>query len=303
MRRTAALVIGTLLLGAYQAAAQTVGPVGLAPGTVPVGVGTPVLVTAVITDPAVIAAGVQLQRYDSQGRVVGVLGALTDDGRNGDVAAGDRTFSFRMTAYELAPGPIVMRVSAAFQGRLTRVLSAPVTLLATGTASNIAIASPANLAYLNTSPIAVTGTVGDPAAEVVVNGIPAVVSGAAFSAQVPILEGTNTLTAVATNSNGTVTTASVQVTLDTTPPQLTINAPATGSLTTDATTAVSGLINDIVVGTVNPLQATVTVNGVAAQVSNRSFLRAGVPLVARPQHDPGDRQRIDRATARPVRSR
>ena len=282
MRRTAALVIGIWLLGGYHAAAQTVGPVGLAPGTVPVGVGTPVLITAAITDPAVIGTSVQVQRYDSQGRVVAVLGALTDTGQNGDVAAGDRIFSFRMTAYELAPGAIVLRVSAAFQGRLARVLSAPVTLLATGTASNIAIASPANLSYRNVSPIAVTGAVGDPAAEVVVNGVPAVVSGATFSAQVPILEGTNTLTAVATNSNGTVTTASVQITLDTTPPKLTINAPATGSTTTAESTAVSGLINDIVVGTVNPLQATVTVNGVAAQVSNRSFLRAGVPLALGP---------------------
>ena len=41
---------------------------------------------------------------------------------------------------------------------------------------------------------------------------------------------------------------------------------------------VSGLVNDIVVGTVNAPQATVTVNGVAAQVANRSFLAANVPL-------------------------
>ena len=282
MRRTAAFVIGTWVFGVYQAAAQTVGPVGLAPGSVPVGVGTPVLVTAAITDPAVIPTGVQLQRYDSQGRVIAVLGSLTDDGRNGDVASGDKTFTFRMTAYELAPGPMILRVSAAFQGRLARVLSAPVTLSVTGTASNITITSPANLGYFNISPIAVTGTVGDPGAEVRINGVPAALSGNTFVAQVPILEGTNTLTAVATNTNSTVTTASVQVTLDTTPPKLTINAPAAGSQITDAAVAVSGLVNDIVVGTVNPLQATVTVNGVAAQVANRSFLRGGVPLVLGP---------------------
>ena len=40
----------------------------------------------------------------------------------------------------------------------------------------------------------------------------------------------------------------------------------------------TGLVNDIVVGTVNAEQATVTVNGITAQVANRSFLAANVPL-------------------------
>ena len=47
-----------------------------------------------------------------------------------------------------------------------------------------------------------------------------------------------------------------------------------------------GLVNDIVVGTVNPQQATVTVNGVAAQVSNRSFSVGGA-AGAGPEHDSG----------------
>jgi hypothetical protein len=256
--------------------------VALDPGTVAVGVGTPVVVAATILDPAVNGSSVQLQRYDSQGRVLAVLGALTDDGRNGDVTAGDGIFTLRLTAYELVPGPITLRVSAAFRGRITRVLSAPVTLTITGTASTITITNPANLDYRNVSPILVNGTVGDPGAQVRINGVEATVTGTSYTAQVPILEGTNTLTAVAANTNGTVTTASVQVTLDTTPPKVAINAPAAGGTTTEAAVAVSGLVNDIVVGTVNPLQATVTVNGVAAQVANRSFLRAGVPLALGP---------------------
>jgi hypothetical protein len=63
---------------------------------------------------------------------------------------------------------------------------------------------------------------------------------------------------------------------------VTINAPAADATTADATVAVSGLVNDIVVGTVNPLQATVTVNGQPAQVANRSFLLAALPLVVGP---------------------
>ncbi len=228
MRITAVIALCISLLGGRAVMAQTVAPVGVTPATVPVGQGTPVIVTAVITDPAVLAAGVQVQRYDSQGRVVGVLGLLNDDGANGDELAGDKTFSGRLTVYELAPGTFTMRVSAAFQGRILRVLSAPLTLTATGTASTIGITSPTNLDYRNVSPILVTGTVGDPGAQVRINGIDATVGGTTYTAQVPILEGTNTLTAVATNTNGTVTTASVQVTLDTTPPKIGINGAGDG---------------------------------------------------------------------------
>ena len=64
-----------------------------------------------------------------------------DDGTNGDVAAGDKTFTARPTLYELAPGTVRLRVSAAFQGRLTRVLSAPVTVTVTGTSATVTITS------------------------------------------------------------------------------------------------------------------------------------------------------------------
>ena len=282
MRRTALVALWISLLGGGIAVAQTVAPVAISPSTVPVGVGTQYMVTAVITDHRVLPNGVQVQRYDSLGRVVGVLGLLADDGNNGDVAAGDQTFTARLTAYELAPGPITLRVSAAFKGRLTRVLSAPLVLTVAGTPSTISITTPANLDYRNVSPIVVTGTVGDEGAQVRINGVDATVTSNTYTAQVPILEGTNTLTAVATNTNGTVTTASVQVTLDTTPPKVTINAPEAQAETGESSVTVSGLVNDIVVGTVNTLQATVTVNGVAAQVANRSFVRTAVPLAMGP---------------------
>jgi hypothetical protein len=275
------VLVGALVSGVTTTAfaqSQTVGPVAAAPTSVPVGVGTPVTVTAVIADPAVIASSVQLQRHDSAGRVVGVLGALNDAGTAGDAAAGDRTYTLRLTVYELTPGTMTLRVSAAFQGRLTRVLSAPMTLSVAGAASTITITTPTNLDYRNTTPILVNGVLGSAGAAVRINGVEASVSGTTWTAQVPILEGTNTLTAVATYPAGTVSTASVQVTLDTTPPRLSITTPNDGATTTAATVDVSGIVNDIVVGTVNPLQATVTVNGVPAQVSNRSFLAAGIPV-------------------------
>jgi hypothetical protein len=146
----------------------------------------------------------------------------------------------------------------------------------------ITITSPANSALFNQSPINVTGTVVDPTAHVLVNGLAAPVSGNNFLATVPAQEGISTITAVVTNSDGSTDTASVQINLDTTPPHVAIYAPLDGSVTSDANMTVTGLVNDIVVGTVNPQQATVKVNGVAAQVANRSFSISNIPLVVGP---------------------
>jgi hypothetical protein len=258
--------------------AQVVGTTTATPTTAPVGVGTVVTVVSAISDPSLIASSVLLQRIDSAGRVLATLGIPVDDGSGGDAVAGDGLFTVRTTVFETVSGPVILRVSAAFQGKLTRALSAPVTVAVAGTATTLRITSPGNLAYVNTTPVQVSGTMGDPGATVAVNGIAATGGGGTFLATVPLLEGTNTLTAVATNANGSTTTASVQVTLDTTPPRLTVTEPADGLVTIASTVAVSGLINDIVVGTINDQQATVQVNGAAAQVANRSFLAAAVPL-------------------------
>ena len=142
----------------------------------------------------------------------------------------------------------------------------------------VTITSPANLSYGNFSPITVRGTVNDPNATVTINGAAAGSSGGTFSLSVPLVEGTNTLTAVATNIGGNQGSASVVVTLDTTPPHVTIDFPPSGSITTDSAVSVTGLVNDIVVGTVNDQNAKVTVNGVPVQVANRSYSAANVPL-------------------------
>lgn len=146
----------------------------------------------------------------------------------------------------------------------------------------ITITSPVNAALFNQSPINVTGTVVDPAAQVKVNGIAAPVNGNSFLATVPAQEGISTITAVVVNSDGFTDTASVQIDLDTTPPHVAIYTPTDQLITSDPSITVTGLVNDIVVGTVNPQQATVTVNGVAAQVANRSFTAADIPLAVGP---------------------
>src|SRR5206468_2298246 len=70
----------------------------------------------------------------------------------------------------------------------------------------------------------------------------------------------------------------VEVSLDTTPPHVTITSPPDKFVTTESSVSVAGNINDIVVGTVNDQQASVNVNGTSAQVANRTFLATNVPL-------------------------
>ena len=145
-------------------------------------------------------------------------------------------------------------------------------------APTVSLSAPANLSFTSISPVTVRGTVDDPNATVTINGIAAPLTAGSFATLVPLTEGINTLTAVATNAAGNSGTASVSVTLDTTPPHVTIDSPAGAGVTTDSTVTVSGAVNDIVVGTINDQDAQVIVNGVAAQVANRTYAAAGVPL-------------------------
>jgi len=142
----------------------------------------------------------------------------------------------------------------------------------------VTITSPANLSYLNISPTTVTGTVDDASATVTVNSVPAAVVNGSFSLALPLAEGPNVVTASAVSSNGAIGTRSIEVTLDTTPPHVTITSPPEQFVTTDSSISVAGNVNDIVVGTVNSEQAQVVVNGVTAQVANRTFLSVNVPL-------------------------
>ena len=142
----------------------------------------------------------------------------------------------------------------------------------------VSITSPSNLSYLNITPTTVTGTVDDPTATVTVNSVQAAVVNGSFSVALPLAEGPNVVTASATTQAGATGTASAQVTLDTTPPRVTITSPPDGFVTTAEKISVAGSINDIVVGTVNEEQAQVAVNGAQAEVANRTFLAPDVPL-------------------------
>jgi hypothetical protein len=143
----------------------------------------------------------------------------------------------------------------------------------------VAITAPADLAFVAATTVDVAGAVSASVAAVSVNGVPAALAGTSFLAPgVPLIEGGNTVTATATDGNGHVATAIIHVVRDLTPPRVAIYRPEDGSVVRAGTVSVSGLVNDIVPGTVNAGEATVTVNGTPAEVANRSFSLEGVSL-------------------------
>src|SRR3954464_9007189 len=150
--------------------AATIGATTLAPTSIAAGVGTQITVTASISDPALIASTVTLVQVDPSGRTAS-LGVMHDDGLNGDVTGGDHIFTLQTTILQANPGTLSLRVSAGFQGSLSRVFSPILPLTITGAGTSVNITSPAVSAYLNTSPTIVSGTVANPSAQVTVNGV------------------------------------------------------------------------------------------------------------------------------------
>jgi PKD repeat protein len=143
----------------------------------------------------------------------------------------------------------------------------------------IAFTSPAQGALFNTTTIQVAGTAASTIQTVTVNGVTATLSAGTFSATIPVRAGVNILTAAGTDNKGNVGTASTSVTVDLTPPIVSVLQPTSGSTVTTQQISVAGMVTDQVTGTVNSNNVTVTVNGQAAAVSNRSFMVSNFLLV------------------------
>ncbi|MBF0286972.1 MAG: carboxypeptidase-like regulatory domain-containing protein [SAR324 cluster bacterium] len=157
----------------------------------------------------------------------------------------------------------------------------------------VQILKPATLITVGYSPILVSGAVDDTDVELTVNGIPVPLAGTTFQAAVSLEEGGNTIVARAYNAY-TEATASILVSLDKTPPYITIDSLIEGQVVSTPNVMVSGLVNDIVRGTVSEDQANVVIisehvdsisrqkrqlsASISAAVSNRSYLATEVPL-------------------------
>ncbi len=152
----------------------------------------------------------------------------------------------------------------------------------------VTITSPANLAVVGMPGLEVKGTVSDPFdpiadLKVSVNGEMAAVDATAktFTAFIPLLEGTNNVTAVAVDVAGNAGTASVSVFLDTSRPTVVVENPAPRNdpplcdadqadlVIDEPTITITGFLNDI---------GSAQVGGETGSVVVRSFTCAGQPL-------------------------
>lgn len=121
------LVVAALFQSVVVHAQPTLGVAASLPASIVPG--RPFTLTVFITlpDPGVIPGGVNLLRLTPNGEAV-VLGQLHDDGKNGDDLAADTVYTLQVPVNEPAVGQIMLRVSAAFQGQLRRVMSPVLTI-------------------------------------------------------------------------------------------------------------------------------------------------------------------------------
>src|SRR5262245_20646254 len=105
--------VGSLLLNG-QVLAWHIGTPEVTPDSLVAGVATPVTVTAVIADHSVVPNSVILQSVDASGRLLAILGALHDDGVNGDAVAGDQRYTIQTTLTEATATTLFLRVAARF---------------------------------------------------------------------------------------------------------------------------------------------------------------------------------------------
>ena len=199
---------------------------------------------------------------------VSILGA-------GANAAGEPTID--LSSYigtGIAPGGSLPQITLAVLGGgsvnfyFSTAVEQQVTIQATPLA--VHITSPSSLITVGSTPQAVDGTINYPDAVLTVNGVTVAHNGSTFHADVALTEGHNTIVARAVRSTEDVTD-SLSVSFDKTPPYLTIDSHKDGQTVNTATVTVTGLINDIVRGTIEQSQANVIVNGVAAKIANRSY--------------------------------
>lgn len=142
----------------------------------------------------------------------------------------------------------------------------------------VTIDTPKTLTTLGHTPVEVSGQVDSSAVALTVNGVPVDFTNGHYNVQVDLEQGHNTVVARMVDAAGVISTASVSVSLDMTPPYITVESHTNGQTVYSQSVAISGLVNDIVRGTIENEQAQVTVNGVAATVANRSYLAENIPL-------------------------
>jgi len=135
------------------------------------------------------------------------------------------------------------------------------------------IESPVSGLLTSDSTVDVSGTVSPEAETVTLHGVAGVISSDSFTLSgVELHEGTNTLTAIARTAGGGVGSATVSVVRDTTAPRVVINSPPDGFVTSSSQILVTGDYIEPASSGSAFSEAAVTVDGVPAEVENRSFV-------------------------------
>jgi hypothetical protein len=143
---------------------------------------------------------------------------------------------------------------------------------------SVQIDTPTSLSTVGVTPVLVTGTVTGDVVAVTVNNQPVQTNGGVFQVNVALEEGHNTIVARGTQGEQQVADT-ISISLDQTPPYVTIESHTNEQVVYTDKITVTGLLNDIVRGTIEQEQASVSVNGIAAEVRNRSYAAQDIQLV------------------------
>ncbi len=133
----ALLALGSILPAAAQV--RTVSTPTVEPAQVRAGVAENVRIWADISDPNVIASGVNLLKVGAPGTNPTIVGVLKDDGTGGDEIAGDGRFSIELTVNEPAAKTFVYRISAPFKGTLLRTVTPDLPLAVVANRAPVAV--------------------------------------------------------------------------------------------------------------------------------------------------------------------
>ncbi len=133
-------------------------------------------------------------------------------------------------------------------------------------APTLAVVAPVSGFVTRFDTVQVRGSVSDlHAVTITANGVPiAVDPSGAFAGSVTLVDGSNFVTIVATDAAGNATTLTRSIIKDSAVPVLTLNGPLDGATTQQATTTVSGTVQDATT-------TTVRVNGTVIAVANGAF--------------------------------
>ncbi|ABQ27194.1 Ig-like domain-containing protein [Geotalea uraniireducens] len=175
----------------------------------------------------------------------------------------DAQGSFTLAGVTLAEGTNSYTAIATDAAGNESIPSVPLGIVLDTRAPVITVTVPAENAFFSAPQVTVKGNIDEPVAGLTINGQAATLSSLDFDQPLTLTPGLNTITLVATDLAGNQATKTVLVTLDNTPPVVTITAPLSGTITKTAQVTVSGIIS-------KP-HTTATINGTAITVTNQTF--------------------------------